>query len=251
MKLLPVLDLLQGIVVRGVAGKRDEYRPVASCLAENADALTIARAFREALGLCELYVADLDAILDERPNTDIHRRLAEDGFQIMVDAGLRNVDRARMLIDAGAAAVIAGLETSPGPEHLRQLCSAFGSDQVIFSLDMQAGRPLGDLSQWKCAIQDAPADPFAIASEAVDAGIRRMIVLDLEQVGVGHGISTADLCRRLNKRFPTLRLITGGGVRTVQDITELAATGAEAVLVASALHNGAIGRKDLNALKRV
>ena len=251
MKLLPVLDLLQGIVVRGVAGKRDEYRPVESCLTVKADALSVANAFRESLDLSELYVADLDAILHDQPNADIFRRLAADGFPFMVDAGLRDVDRARMLIDTGATAVIAGLETTPGPNHLRQLCRDIGTDRVIFSLDLQAGRPLGDLSQWECVRVGDTTDPFEIASEAIGAGIERMIVLDLEQVGVGQGVSTADLCRRLSDRFPALRLITGGGVRTIRDVLELATTGAEAVLVASALHNGVIGDEELSALNRV
>ena len=76
-------------------------------------------------------------------------------------------------------------------------------------------------------------------------------LLDLEQVGVGQGVSTADLCRRLSDRFPALRLITGGGVRTIRDVLELATTGAEAVLVASSLHNGVIGDEELSALNRV
>ena len=242
MKILPVIDLLDGIVVRGVAGRRDEYRPVVSRLAENADAQTVARAFRNRLGLDELYVADLDAILHERPNLSIYRSLADDGFDIMVDAGLRDVQRAGRTLEAGAAAVVAALETSPGSAHLRELCQDIGPERVVFSLDMLRGEPLGQLCR------PPTSDPWAIACQAIDAGVRRMIVLDLAGVGVGAGVPTMPLCRRLRAIFPQLRLITGGGVRSVDDLRELQALGIEGVLAASALHNGAIGRAELDQL---
>ncbi len=242
MKILPVIDLLDGVVVHGVAGRRDEYRPLVSRLAENADAQTVARAFRNQLGLDELYVADLDAILDERPNMAIYRRLADDGFDIMVDAGLRDVQRASRMLEAGASAVIAGLETSPGLAHLRKLCQDIGPERVVFSLDMLRGKPMGQLSS------PAISDPAEIARQAIDAGVTRMIVLDLAGVGVDDGVPTMPLCRRLLRSFPPLRLLTGGGVRSVDDLRELQALGIEGVLVASALHNGTIGRRELEQL---
>src|SRR5262245_27511643 len=98
MDILPVLDLLNGIVVRGVAGKREEYRPIESRLVDSADVLPVARAFREQLGLTRIYLADLDAILHQHPNPDLYRELAEDGFELLVDAGLRNVESAESVL---------------------------------------------------------------------------------------------------------------------------------------------------------
>ena len=47
MTVLPVLDVLEGVVVRGVAGQRAEYRPLRSRLVESAVPLDVARALRE------------------------------------------------------------------------------------------------------------------------------------------------------------------------------------------------------------
>jgi hypothetical protein len=44
MRILPVLDLMNGVVVRGVGGRRSEYRPVASRLAVSADPADVAAA---------------------------------------------------------------------------------------------------------------------------------------------------------------------------------------------------------------
>lgn len=244
MHVLPVLDLLGGLVVRGVGGRRDEYRPIESWLSAGADPLAIARGFRDQLGLTRLYVADLDAILHARPNCEVYGRLSADGFTLMIDAGLRDVTQAEALLAAGATQVIAGLETWSSPEELARLCRRVGRSQVVFSLDLKDGAPLGDLSRW------AVSDPFSIAVRAVEAGVAELIVLDLAQVGLGKGVTTAGLCRTLRQLYPQLRLVTGGGVRDAGDLGRLAELGIESVLVASALHDGRIGRRDIESAAR-
>ena len=245
MQMIPVLDLLEGVVVRAVGGIRGNYRPVVSQLVEETSALAVARAFRTAFGLEVLYLADLDAILDQRPNVDAYRGLREDGFQVMVDAGVRSVDDARAVLAAGATSVVAGLETIPGPALLGALCVECGPDCVVFSLDLRRGVPLGELALWETK------DPFEIARRAVELGAGRMIVLDLASVGVGSGISTRDLCLRIRRAYPELELTTGGGVRQTDDLRWLSDAGIDGVLVASALHDGRITRRDIESLRVV
>src|SRR5262249_52086733 len=62
MRVVPVLDLKGGVVVRGVGGRRREYRPVVSRLVGSCAPADVAAAFAHHFGLRELYVADLDAI---------------------------------------------------------------------------------------------------------------------------------------------------------------------------------------------
>ena len=56
-----VIDLKGGVAVHAVRGERERYRPVRSALAARAEPIAVAAGLR-ALGLDELYVADLDAI---------------------------------------------------------------------------------------------------------------------------------------------------------------------------------------------
>lgn len=243
MTILPVLDLLDGAAVRGVAGRRELYRPVQSVLAPRGDAVALARAYREQFGLEELYVADLDAILYGCPNLSLARALSETGSRLLVDAGLRQADRVRELMDCGIAALVAGLETIAGPAVVGELVRSLGSERVVFSLDLLRGRPLGDLSACETS------DPFEIARRAVAEGIRRLIVLDLAAVGTGGGPATIPTCEALRRDFPDLHIITGGGVRTIADVRALLKSGADQVLVASALHDGTIGRAELDSLR--
>jgi phosphoribosylformimino-5-aminoimidazole carboxamide ribotide isomerase len=232
MRILPVLDLKAGLVVRGVGGRRQEYRPIVSQLTNSCHAVDVARAFRDQFGLTELYLADLDAIAGESPALTLYAELQSMGFRLRVDAGVREVADAQPLAALGVEVIVAGLETLSGPETLGKLCREFGGDRIQFSLDLMDGRPLGHLSAWD------GADARAIAARAVGLGVRRLIVLDLARVGGKSGPGTEQLCTHLARTFPALEVATGGGIRDVNDLEWLERCGVKAVLVASALHEG-------------
>jgi len=238
MQIIPVLDLLDGHVVRGVGGQRETYRPIESDLVAGANPLEIATAFRDQFGLSRLYVADLNAIQNQALDVATITALVEAGFDLMVDAGLTDHQGAGQLLDLGATSVIAGLETLYGPEALAVLCQRHGSERIMFSLDLQAGQPLTPTSNW------GHCDAASLAAQAVTCGAQRMIVLDLSGVGTNCGVGTLELCGQLRRRYPELELITGGGVRGVDDLLTLRDQGLDGVLVASALHDGTLTPAD-------
>jgi phosphoribosylformimino-5-aminoimidazole carboxamide ribotide isomerase len=240
MRILPVLDLLGGQVVRGVAGRRQEYRPVVSRLTRSSRPLDVARAFRDHFGLTELYVADLDAIAGNEPAWPTFTALREEGFRLWVDAGVRESPAGRELMECGLG-VVAGLETLAGPAVLAELVRDLG-DRLVFSLDLRGSVPLGKTDVWQ------GADAWSIAAQAVALGVRRLLVLDLARVGVNTGTGTDELCERLVVSYPEVEVWAGGGVRGPEDLLRLRGRGVRAVLVASALHDGALTRADLDGL---
>jgi phosphoribosylformimino-5-aminoimidazole carboxamide ribotide isomerase len=236
MRILPVLDLLNGVVVRGVAGRRSEYRPVVSRLAASADPVAVAEAFRTHLGLSELYLADLDAIAGIPPALPTYRALRRLGFRLWVDAGVVGRERADILA-AEDVGLVAGLETVASPDALADILRAHGG-RTVFSLDLRGGVPIGDRTAWD------GADAWEIAGRAVRLGARRLLVLDLARVGVGAGTGTETLCARLVSTYHELEVWAGGGVRNAEDLRRLGSAGARAALVASALHDGVVGRAE-------
>jgi phosphoribosylformimino-5-aminoimidazole carboxamide ribotide isomerase len=100
---------------------------------------------------------------------------------------------------------------------------------LAFSLDLFDGRVLGN---WNSI------EPQDIVERVVDAGIRRIIVLDLARVGLGSGIGTEDLLESLIHRFANVEFVAGGGVRNRDDLNRLESLGVAGVLMASALHDG-------------
>jgi phosphoribosylformimino-5-aminoimidazole carboxamide ribotide isomerase len=81
--------------------------------------------------------------------------------------------------------------------------------------------------------------------QAIDMGVRRIIVLDLARVGGYDGTGTIDLCKRLASTYPKVEIVAGGGIRNVADLQRLQAGGVRAALVASALHDGRLQPEDL------
>lgn len=235
MRILPVLDLLGGEVVRATAGRRRDYRPVVSTLTASSRPLDVAQAFRAHFGLTELYLADLDAILGDEPAFGVYSALAADGFRLWIDAGVHSEERPRRLAETGVENIIIGLETVAGPGTLEHACGAFG-DRIVFSLDLKGGMALGNATAWESV------EPTAIAARAVALGVGRMIVLDLAQVGVGGGVRTEGLCGRLAAAHPDLEVIAAGGVRDGNDLRRLRERGVRGALVASALHDGRLTR---------
>jgi phosphoribosylformimino-5-aminoimidazole carboxamide ribotide isomerase len=234
MQILPVIDLMRGQVVRGVGGRRDEYRPVVSRLTSSAAPRDVAEAFRLHFGFETLYLADLDAIAGQAPAVGVYRDLWRAGFRLWVDAGLRDVADAAPLLDAGVNSVVAGLETLAGPDALSRLIKRFGPHAVVLSLDLKHGMPLGDAAVW------GTFDAIAIGEDAIRLGTRRVLVLDLARVGEGRGAGTEDVCLMLRDNHPYLEITAGGGVRSAVDLRRMAAAGVDYALVASALHDGAI-----------
>jgi phosphoribosylformimino-5-aminoimidazole carboxamide ribotide isomerase len=241
MRIIPVIDILNSVVVRGVAGQRSEYRPIESCLCDSAEPLAIANAFRNQFGLSTLYVADLDAILHAEPNFEIYETLKDDGFELLIDSGLRNAFDAEASLMAGASKVIAGLETWPSLATLEMMLHKFGPERVIFSLDLKNGRSIRKLDD---VLSDDPVD---IGCAVIECGIRELIVLDLASVGVASGPTTLEISQELKDFARKLKLITGGGVRSSADLATLREAGIDGALVASSLHDGSITPDDLQA----
>ncbi len=240
MQILPVLDLKQGQVVRGIGGRRQEYRAVVSRLTPSAEPLAVARAFGEHFGCDALYLADLDAIAGGPPAVAVYGALLHQGFRLWVDAGLgENGRNPHALAAVGVQHILAGLESLSGPEELRELLEHFSPARLVFSLDLKDGRPLGSPQAW------SSAEAWDIAHEAVRLGVARILVLDLARVGGNQGTATDDLCCRLRSAFPHLEIATGGGIRGLDDLRRLRRQGVDYVLIASALHDGRLTRKDL------
>ncbi len=239
MRVIPVLDLRGGRAVRAGRAPRDAYPLVASLLdAPPGDAVALARAFRDRLGCDEWYVADLDAIAGRAPQEALLRALAAEGGRLLVDGGVGAPERARALVAVGAARVVVGLETLPSFDALCAITRAVGCERVVFSLDLRAGEPMLPAGAAYGGM------PLELAARAAGAGAQAILVLDLARVGTGTGVDLA-LVERLRRAQPGVELLAGGGIAGREDLERLADAGCDAVLVATALHDGGLGPAEL------
>jgi phosphoribosylformimino-5-aminoimidazole carboxamide ribotide isomerase len=252
MRIIGVLDLLGGRAVHAHGGQREFYAPisaVAGTAVGHGDAVAIARAYLDRLGIAELYVADLDAIAGRPLQEFLIAALASLGVPVWVDAGVASSDQARRVIGLGASCVIVGLETLTSFGALEDVCAAVGSDRVAFSLDLRDGQPIATSPTLSGNRIPVGEPTHRIAARAAQAGAGAVIVIDLARVGAGTGLDLG-LVIRVRRVVPALMLIAGGGIRGMEDLRELADTGCDAALVATALHDGRLGAADVAAARR-
>jgi phosphoribosylformimino-5-aminoimidazole carboxamide ribotide isomerase len=237
MSVLAVMDLKDGIVVRGIAGQRATYQAIRSQFAADPSPETVARGLTSTFGFRDVYVADLNAIGGDSPVWQAYETIADCGLNLIVDAGIRDRARANLFCNYAnrftwLQGVVVGLESIPSTAALRESAQILGPKLAVFSLDLKNGQPITAVQPWRSAA------PEKVVEEAIEAGFRRVIVLDLAAIGVDQGPRTGSLCRILRERFPLLEIVSGGGVRTSADIQVLLDAGCNRVLVASALHDG-------------
>lgn len=234
MNVIPVIDLLQGQVVRAVRGDRQHYRPIASALCASSDPLTVARILCEHCSARQLYVADLDALQGRVGHVAVVRQLLEalPGIELWLDAGFADVSRAQSLC-AGLGPLAERLVPVFGSESLRsraalEACFSTGSPSRngILSLDRRDGERLDLAGCW----------------ESPELWPPRVVVMTLERVGAGTGPDLATL-REVAARSPQTLLIGAGGIDNEAHLALAREAGASAWLVASALHDLKLPRR--------
>lgn len=236
MRVIPVLDLKQRIVVRAVGGQRSQYGPLTSPLVDSPAPGHVARRFAQ-LGFGECYVADLDAIAGAEPDWNSLAEILESGSRIWLDAGPRTVAALHHLAafrhgEKAVARVIVGLESVEWPEQLRALFEVLGPERAIFSLDLFDGAPWTRAAGWE------GLSPHAILDVAIETGFRQLLLLDVHRVGRRAGPTSLQIPERWRRERPELEWYVGGGVRDLADLKSLDAAGFSAALVATALHEG-------------
>jgi phosphoribosylformimino-5-aminoimidazole carboxamide ribotide isomerase len=241
--IIPVVDLLRGQVVRAIAGKRDTYQPWSS----DGPGTVLEKLLQIAEGkpifnlqssiFNPVYVADLNAIQQTGSNAHLWATWPEEhDVDVMVDVGLRTVEDVRAFPQHPRLWPIGGTETLAGPD----VAFAMRGPRAILSIDLQAGRLMGDWSRWPGVTCDT--DVAGIARAGYDAMQPKIVILlDLAHVGETHGPTREETIAQVREVLPSdVLLAVGGGVRDRAQITRLEKLGVNAVLVSTALHLGTL-----------
>jgi phosphoribosylformimino-5-aminoimidazole carboxamide ribotide isomerase len=240
MQIIPVIDIMRGIAVHARRGERMAYRPIRSVLLQGADPVALARAYRETLERETVYIADLDAIMGEGENLAVIAEIAatEPKLTLLVDAGIRSVEQAKSLLDAGASKVIVASESLASLDAAAQLLAALGTDRALFSIDLKDRAVI-----WREPSTET-RNPYEAATSLMSLGCREAVFLEMDRIGAGGGVGT-ELLGRVVTAAPGVRFIVGGGIASAAELIRLKRAGASGVLLATALHDGTITRRDL------
>lgn len=239
MKVVPVIDVLGGVAVHAMRGEREKYKPLKSVLCKSVNPVDVAKAF-EAAGFTQLYIADLDAIMGKQPSLSVLKKTrAETNLNVMIDAGINTIERARKLLETCSSSIVIGTETLKDLGFIGAALREFGAEKVVVSIDMAEGEVISTSDSIK------RYKPAPLAETLQNIGVVKVLILDIKRVGSEQGVNLA-LVKEIIERT-NLEVLTGGGIRNITDLEELSEIGVSGALVATALHKGAITPQILKA----
>ncbi len=228
LTLYPAIDVLDGHCVRLRQG---DY---AQAQVFDDDPVVAARRWQEA-GAEWLHVVDLNGALAGQPkHLAIVRAIAEaTGLPMQVGGGLRAEADVAAAFEAGAARVILGTAAAREPDVLAA-CLARWGDRIAVSVDSRGGKVT--VAGWLEMISETALD---FARRATEAGVRTLIMTNVERDGTLAGTDTAGLTH-LRATLPEAALIAAGGIATLDDIRWLARAGMAGAVLGRALYTGAL-----------
>jgi len=221
--LIPSIDLMGGKIVQLVQGEKKALE------FDNFD-YWIERFSKYPL----VQVIDLDAARGTGNNRAIVNQIVQ-RLNCQVGGGIRSLETAREVLDAGARRVILGSallhDGKINTQYAATLASALGTAALVFALDSRGGRVAID--GWRKETAITPFDLIRALEPFCDTFLYTHI--DTEGLMGGIPMETVSAIRQATSR----RLIVAGGIKTQQEIDRLDALGMDAV-VGMALYSSKI-----------
>ena len=180
----------------------------------DADPVGVALGF-EAAGARWIHVVDLDAARTGEPvNLGTVAAIAEAvGCRVQVGGGVRSVEAARALLDAGVARVVVGTAAVEHPELVDELCAKH-PDRVAVGLDAR-GQEVA-VRGW---VEGSGTDLVALGQRFATSGVAALIVTEIGRDGTLEGPDLGQLATVLES--VDLPVVASGGVGTLADLQAL------------------------------
>lgn len=229
MLIIPVIDLSCGLVVHAKQGQRDSYQPITSVISTSADPRIVLSSFLELYPFKTIYIADLDAIQEKGSHRELISDLSSSykECEFWVDAGVKTIQNNISGYSAKNIKLILGSENKLSEEKLSSLLMK--NPDILLSLDFNES----GLIENDYLLQEPSLWP------------ERIIVMTLSRVGSSKGTDMKCL-NNILELAKNKKVYAAGGVKNIDDLTQLKSTKTKGVLLATALHTGAITREDLN-----
>jgi cyclase len=219
-RLIPCLDVAGGRVVKGI--RFEELRDVG-------DPVELGAAYSVA-GADELVFLDISATLESRAAAvQVAARVAEQvTIPFTFGGGIRSVDDACAVLEAGADKVSVNSAALARPGLIEEIAGALGTQAVVVAIDTESGRVRSH-----AATRDAARDTIDWARECEARGAGELLVTSIDRDGTRNGYDL-ELLAQLHDAV-SLPVIASGGAGNAAHVAAALAV-ADAALLASILH---------------
>lgn len=212
------IEVIPAVDVLGAGAVRLEQGDYETVVERAGDPLTLARQWADG-GARRIHLVDLDGARSGRVRPELVREIASLGLPVQASGGIRSLEDARALLDAGADRVIVGTAAWPDPSRWFALGEA-----LVLALDVRDGEVR--TSGWTAGSGLSFAEALRRAQGS------RMLVTAIDRDGT---LSGPDLDLVAQAVAAGGRVLAAGGIRDVADVQALAEAGAEAAVVGRAL----------------
>lgn len=225
MQIIPAIDIINGKCVRLTKGDYSKQKIY------NENPLEAAKTFEHA-GLQRLHIVDLDgAKAGSIQNLKVLEAIAS-GTKLEIDfgGGIKTIDDASSVFNAGAAMVTLGSLAVKNPGIVEEWIMEFGADKILIGADVLDEKI--KISGW---LEDGGVDIFTFIGNMLAIGVQDIFCTDISKDGVMQGPSI-DLYKKIIKKFPSINLIGSGGVSKIEDVILLKEIGCKGVIIGKAVY---------------
>ena len=238
-RVIPCMDVDAGRVVKGTRfiDIRDAGDPVELA------------AHYDAEGADELVFLDITATADKRATVvELARRAADDVFvPFTIGGGVRTVDDAHAVLDAGADKVSVNSAAVARPELIDEMARVFGAQCVVLAIDAKRKG-----AAWEVYVAGGRTptglDAAEWAREGVERGAGEILLTSMDRDGTQDGYDL-ELTRSISSCVD-VPVIASGGAGEPQHLIDAFSSGADAALCASIFHYGSYRISDVKASLR-
>ena len=227
-RVIPCLDVDAGRVVKGT-GFVD--------LRDAGDPIELAQRY-DAAGADVLVFLDITATHHKRDTVvELARRTADEVFiPFTIGGGIRTVEDAQAVLDAGSDKVSVNSAAVARPELIDELSEQFGAQCVVLAIDAKR-RPEGGWEVFVAGGRTATGrDVVEWAREGVGRGAGEILLTSMDRDGTNAGYDV-ELTRAVAEAVD-VPVIASGGAGELEHLVDALQAGADAVLCASIFHYG-------------
>jgi cyclase len=234
-RLIACLDVRDGSVVKGINFEG---------LRKAGDPAELAARYNEE-GIDELTVLDVTATIEgRRALLDTIRAVSQRLFiPLAVGGGIRSMDDARAVIDAGADKVSLNSAALADPTLITALARIYGSQAVLVAIDAKRGVDGFEVFA-RSGTTRVTREAVAWAREAADRGAGEILLTSIDRDGTRAGFD-CELTAAVSAAVP-IPVIASGGAGTPEHFADVFSAGrADAALAASIFHFSEHAVRDL------
>lgn len=233
MIIFPAIDIKDNKCVRLTQGDFDKVTIYSE------DPLKMAKKWEDE-GAKFLHLVNLDGARDGGlVNKELIENIVKNiNIPLQVGGGIRNVEKAKYLLDLGVNRVILGTLAIENPELVKELLDLYGNRRIVVGIDAKNGKVA--TRGWEVVSQ---VDSIELCKELEAMGLKTIVYTDIGKDGMLEG-PNFPIYEKLLKET-NLQIVVSGGVSSMEDIEKLKNLNPYGVIIGKAFYDKFLDFKEV------